>query len=49
MIDTATKAVVVVTGDCFAWFRRIWMTLWCHGLARDTQRVNFATNSFHVL
>jgi hypothetical protein len=49
MIYATSKTIAVMARDLFSWFWCIWVTLWSHGIAWNAQRVNLATNSFHVL
>jgi hypothetical protein len=49
MIDTATKTIVVMARNPLPWNWGIWVSLWNLRITRDTQRVNLAANSFHVL
>jgi hypothetical protein len=49
VINAATKTVVVVTTYNLTWLWGIWVTQWSLRISWNTQRVNFATNSFHVL
>jgi hypothetical protein len=49
MIDAATKTIVVMARNPLPWNWGIWVSLWNLSITRDTQRVNLAANSFHVL
>jgi hypothetical protein len=49
MINATPKTVSVMAVDGLAWLWCIGVALWHLRITWDTQRMYFATNSFHVL
>jgi len=49
MINATPKAVSVMAVDGIAWLWGIGVPLWNLRITWDTQRMYFATNSFHAL